>query len=247
MLDALLDVLFPRRCAGCGSGAWPFCSACVAEAVPLAPPWCARCGLPTEREVALCRSCPPREIATARAPFLFGGPVRAAVHRLKFSGWRAVAEALAAAMVTVPPPGVRPEVVAWVPLSHRRLAERGFDQAAALARIVGRRLGLPVEGLLLRTSDTSPQARRGGAERRAAMAGAFRVSRRPVPATVLLVDDVLTTGATAAACAHALLEGGGHSVHLLTAARAVSGPLPPRYTRLGSRPGLWLPGEKAPR
>jgi len=246
VLDPLLDILFPRRCAGCGSGAWPFCPACLAEAVPLTPPWCARCGLPTEREVARCRGCPPREIATARAPFLFSGPVRAAVHRLKFSGWRAVAEALATAMVAVPPPGGRPEAVSWVPLSRRRLAERGFDQAAALARVVARRLDLPVQGLLLRATDTSPQARRGGAERRAAMAGAFRVADRPPP-RVLLVDDVLTTGATAAACALSLLEAGARSVYLLTAARAISGPLPARYTRPGSRPGLWLPGEEAPR
>jgi predicted amidophosphoribosyltransferase len=158
-----------------------------------------------------------------------------------------VALALAAGMVTVPQPDARPEVVTWVPLSGRRLAERGFDQAAALARMVARLLDLPVRGLLVRSSDTSPQARRGGSERRVAMVGAFRAVGRPPPARVLLVDDVLTTGATAGACARSLLEAGARSIHLLTAARAVSGPLPPRYTRVGSRPGLWLPGEEAPR
>jgi ComF family protein len=213
--------------------------------VPLGPPWCDRCGLPAERPISSCAGCPPREVAAARAPFLFAGPVRAAVHRLKFSGWRAVAEALGAAMVAIAP-ATEPDAIAWVPLSRRRLRRRGFDQAERLADAVGARLGIPVLPLLIRTTDSSPQARRGGAERRTALVGAFRVSRRP-PAEVLLVDDVLTTGATAAACARALLDAGVGRVALLTAARAASRATPARYTQPGSRPGLWLPGEEAPR
>jgi len=245
VLDPLLDVLFPKRCAGCGTGPWPFCHVCLLQMVPLMPPWCRRCGLPAERSTARCRDCPPSEITATRSPFLFHGPVREAVHRLKYSGWRAVAEALGAAMQVVAPAEVA-DVVTWVPLSSRRLRERGFDQARRLANAVAPRLGLPVASLLVRVADTAPQARRGGQARRAVMAGAFRARARS-PGRVMLVDDVLTTGATAGACARALLDAGAERVVLLTAARAASGPLRAGYTQPGSRPGLWLPGEEAPR
>ena len=219
MVARALDVVFPRRCAGCGIGAWPFCEGCRRSLTPLEPPWCVRCGSPSLLDVPRCRDCPPEPLTSARAPFLFEGPARQAIHRLKFAGWRDVAAALAAAIVA--PPGLpAADVVTWVPLGRRRLSERGYDQARALAVALGHQLDLPVTRLLRRTSSTGPQARLGGAARREAMRGAFA----PVggcPALVLLVDDVLTTGATAAACAEALVEGGATQVHLAAAARAV--------------------------
>jgi predicted amidophosphoribosyltransferase len=89
------EIWFPRRCAGCGVGTWPFCDACRARLVVLQPPWCERCGRPWSRSKPRCADCPPEAIDTARSPFAFGGPARSAVHRLKFSGWRGVADALA--------------------------------------------------------------------------------------------------------------------------------------------------------
>jgi predicted amidophosphoribosyltransferase len=188
-------------------------------------------------------------VTTARAPFLYAGPARAAIHRLKFSGWRSVASALADAMVAAGAPAA--DAVTWVPLARRRLAERGYDQARALAVAVGARLDLPVVRLTRRAVATAPQARRPGEERRMAMQGAFEpLARSIVPDRVLLVDDVLTTGATAAACAEALATSGVREVALLTAARAFAGQeagkragKPGGYTRAGSQPGLWLPGE----
>ena len=172
----------------------------------------------------------------ARAPFLFHGPARHAVHRLKFAGWRPVAAALGGAMVAAWPPSAETDAVTWVPLSRRRLAERGFDQARALAEAVGAASSLSTVPLLERTVDLPPQARRSGAERRAAMAGAFR-SVGPCPPRVLLVDDVLTTGATVGACARTLRAAGARHVTVLTAARAVSAPLLARYTAGGLTPG----------
>jgi competence protein ComFC len=242
---SLLDLVFPLRCAGCGRGPWPFCPPCRQRLGAISPPLCERCGRPWANPAAACRDCPPPEIASARAPFLYEGPVRSALYGLKFSGWKAVAEALGAAMASVHTAEV--DVVTWVPLGHRRRASRGYDQARALARVVGSSLGLPVAPLLRRVAETGPQARRTADERRRAMRGVFAPAgrARPPPGRVLLVDDVLTTGATAAECAAVLLEdAGADSVALLTAARAVSGAIPARcYARRDSRPGLWLPGD----
>ena len=240
VLGRALDVVFPPRCAGCANGPWPFCEECVRELVALAPPWCDRCGRPAPRQVPRCVDCPPDPVSNARAPFLYAGPARRAIHRLKFSGWRHVADALAHAMVAVGPPRV--DAVSWVPLARRRLAERGYDQAQALARAVASRLELPLIHCARRVVATEPQARRSGEERRAAMAGAF-TPRGSAPDRVLLVDDVLTTGATASACARAVVEAGAREVSLLTAARAFARSEGRGYTRTGSRPGLWLPGD----
>jgi predicted amidophosphoribosyltransferase len=192
-------------------------------------------------------------VARARAPFLYAGPVRQALIRLKFGGERAAAQALApfmaAELESAPPAGPEPAaparpfaVVTWVPLGHRRRRARTFDQAEALARAVGALAGLPVVRMLGRRVETDPQARRPGAERRRALRGAFRAIRMP-PGSVLLVDDVLTSGATAAACAEELVAAGAVEVALLTAARSLGGPLPARcYDRAGSGLGLWLPG-----
>lgn len=244
MLARVLDVVFPRRCAGCGAGPWPFCEVCAKGLEPLEPPWCARCGAPSLIPVPRCRDCPPTAITTVRAPFRYEGPAREAIHRLKFTGWRDVAAALASAIAACDREAPA-DVITWVPLSRRRLAERGYDQARALAVALAHETGTPVVRLLRRTIATGPQARRAGADRLDAMRGAF-VPSRDVPDRVLLVDDVLTTGATAAACAQALREAGAHEVHVAVAARAVRA-LPPAtrgaYPRVGPRPGLWLPGD----
>jgi predicted amidophosphoribosyltransferase len=143
-----------------------------------------------------------------------------------------VGEALARALVALGPPPA--DVVTWVPLAPRRRAERGFDQAHVLAKALARQLGLPAAVYVRRVRATTPQARRAREQRFAAMAGAFApLGRgRPAPPTVLLVDDVLTTGATASACAAALVDAGARTVHLLTACRSFSDrPSSPRGSR----------------
>ena|SRR5688500_7064290 len=230
-LDRAVDVLFPRACAGCGVGPWPFCATCAGELVPLEPPWCRRCGRPSRVSVDRCRDCPPAPIASARAAFAYRGPAKAAVHRLKFSGWRGVGEALAAAVAALGPPPA--DAVTWVPLASRRRAERGFDQARVLARALARELDLPAVAFVRRTKATAPQARRTREERLEAMRDAFTcIPQKPVPSRLLLVDDVLTTGATASACAGALVQGGAREIHLLTACRSFTDRPPgPRGSR----------------
>jgi predicted amidophosphoribosyltransferase len=119
------------------------------------------------------------------------------------------------------------DVVSWVPLAPQRRGARGFDQAEILAAFVASKLGLDSAPLLTRVRDTTAQATRTGRQRRASLRGAFSPPDR-APPSVLLVDDVLTTGVTAATCAAALRKGGARRVAVLTAARSCRGTLPTR-------------------
>jgi ComF family protein len=243
LLDVVADVVYPPTCLSCGAGPALFCPSCLPGVGALTPPGCGRCGRPLEVPAPRCVDCPPSPIAWSRAPFLYTGPVRAALMRLKFGGLRSAARALARAMADAvgrdPPPGWSAEsewTLTWVPLGAARRRSRGFDQADALARAVAAALGAPCRPTLRRMVETSPQALRAGIDRRRAVAGAFRaVGASP---NVVLVDDVLTTGATAAECARALRAAGARRVGVLTAARAVSGAIPARcYTAPGLRSG----------
>ena len=174
--------------------------------------------------------------------------------RLKFAGLRSTAAAVAPWMVWAlarsPPPGtVGPEsiTVTWVPLGAARRRARGYDQAEALARAVGGLTGRPVRRLLNRVIETSPQAKRSGPARRLALRGAFTATEA-VPPAVLLVDDVLTSGATAASCADALRRAGAREVVALSAARSLGGPVPARcYNPPVSQPGSVVARERSSR
>ena len=239
MLRAALDAIFPPACAACGRGAWPFCADCAATLVGLGGAACRRCGVPDAAEPDGCPSCPPG-LDRVLAPFAYEGAARAAILRLKFSGRRSVAAALASPMASAI--GDATTVLTFVPLGAARRRERGFDQARLLAREVGRVFGVAPARLLARVRETAPQARRGAGERREAMRGAFAAVGE-MPAAVVLVDDVCTTGATAAACADALRAAGCREVTLLAAARAI----PRSYTRVGSASGSVVARGIAPR
>lgn len=224
-MAALTDVLFPPRCPACGGEGWPLCADCVADVAVITPPWCRRCGRPTEVPVDRCRDCPPGPIDSVRAAFVYEGPVARAIKAMKFSGWHALAGHVGRAMAAAS--GRQADVVTWVPLSRRRRSRRGFDQAELLARAVARATGIPAARLLRRVRDTRAQARLAAADRRSALRGAFAAAR-PAPPHVLLVDDVVTTGSTAAACAAVLRSAGAGRVDVLAAARSLGGPIPDR-------------------
>jgi ComF family protein len=176
--------------------------------------------------------------------------------RLKFGGLRSVADAVAPYMASAlqrappggwDPDGSEPPAVTWVPLGPHRRNRRGYDQAEALARALGRATGWPVSRLLQRGVETSPQARRTGAERASALRGAFEPAA-PAPPRVVLVDDVLTSGSTAAECARVLRAAGAAEVGALTAARSLQGPVPARcYNPAGLRPGSVVARETSSR
>jgi len=251
MFGGLLDALFPCHCLGCGGGEWPYCARCRLEVAVLGPPWCRRCGRPLEFSVEACRDCPPEALSWARAAYLYEGPVRKTLIRLKFGGLRSAVDVLSLAMMAALRKerggDAEPMVITWVPLGRRRRRARGYDQAEVLARQVAAGLRWPIRSLLERVVETPPQARRTGAERARAQRGAFRSTARP-PTMVLLVDDVLTSGATAAECARTLRAAGARHVGLLTAARSLGGDVPARcYNPPGLQPGSVVARENVSR
>jgi ComF family protein len=226
----LLELALPASCAACAAltdEERPLCDRCVVTLEPIERA-CPRCALPLVAVSAPCIACgaAPPPWRAAHAPYVFGGELAVAVRRWKL-GRRAEQTAalgrLLAPSLARLDPGV--EALVPVPLHPRRLRERGFNQASLLARAARRtaRAGPPVEELLDRVRDTAPQASLDdAAARRRNVRGAFAVRRAEARGRHLaLVDDVLTTGATAAECARALRAAGAARVDVLTLARAL--------------------------
>lgn len=154
----------------------------------------------------------------------FSGPARAALHALKYDGERRLAPVLSGLLAERwRQAGVRAELVGFVPVHATRRRERGFDQAELLARSAATSLGLPCLPLLRRRASTSAQHGLGRGARAANVGGVFEVAEAAVAAVVgrwiLLIDDVVTTGATLGGCAIALLDAGAEAVAGLTVAR----------------------------
>jgi ComF family protein len=220
---SLLDLLFPLRCLGCGREGSLLCPSCSGALPRVRQPVCRCCGT-SIRDGTLCPSCLSHTMTIdgIRSVLMFGGIARQAVHGLKYRHLKAMAaplgELLAGFLRSYPLPG---EVLVPVPLHPGRLRERGYNQAALLAKETGRLAGLPVvEGWLVRRRDTVTQAKTASAaERRSNVQDAFAATRDLRGESVLLIDDVCTTGATLDACASALKASGAGLIWGLTVAR----------------------------
>jgi ComF family protein len=219
----LEDIVFPPLCGGCGRrGAW-LCVRCRAELRSLPEPNCRRCGRVAERPVATCPACArwPVWIGSIRGAYLFDGPLRASIHRFKYRGEFARGSSLADLMLeTVVDQPVDADLVAFVALHPRRRRERGFDQAEILARRVADRLEHPLARDLARVVDTPSQVGRTAAERRANVQGAFAWNGESITgARIVLIDDVVTTGATMLAASAALRSAGADRIDGLSLAQ----------------------------
>jgi ComF family protein len=221
----VLDWLFRPQCAACCAPGAALCPSCASSLEALGPA-CPRCALPTGDRAVVCRRCASDPLPLDRivAPWRFGGQLASAIRRLKFTGASHVARTVAPLWAPlVAATWDDRAVVVPVPLHWRRRWRRGYDHAWLLAVHACAAAGVsrPV-ALLRRVRSCPPQSSLPAAARWANVHGAFavrdpaRVAGRPV----ILVDDVVTTGATMAACAHALRRAGAASIHGLALARA---------------------------
>ena len=195
----MLDLLLPQRCVVCGSGGRQLCTGCREELPRIEPPLCDRCGAPTAWPVERCRECAGRRLgfATARAAVGYDEGARRLVHAWKERGLRRLAaEAAALVAERVPPPDV--DALTFVPSDRARRLERGHNPAERLARELAAAWELPCLPLLERTR--GGRQRGSSAAERRSVRGAFRATGT-APCKVAVIDDVYTTGATAAATA----------------------------------------------
>lgn len=227
IVELIRRLLYPEDavCLSCGAlrvddAAFGLCAACSAHMEPLPQPMCPRCGLPGwAMECPACMQKPPDALDARIAAFPFDGPVRELIHALKYDCVLPAASGLAAVMAQYIP-ATPFDAIVPVPLYKNRLRTRGFNQAEALAAALSTHCGIPVKPLLRRTRNTKTQTALSTEGRHSNVQGAFEAVTPFSERRILLVDDVLTTGATALACAEALKAAGAAQVILLAAARA---------------------------
>lgn len=240
----LLDAIFPPRCAGAQNGCeiWSrelFCAVCARTLQPIAPPFCNLCGKPFDplsQASDVCADCranryhgaPP--FTAVRSLYAFEGAIRQAVHRLKYDGKTALSAPLANCMNEFLRQSSTRFVeiealthIVAVPLHRHRQRSRGYNQSELLANQLGRLTDVPVAPLLCRTRPTTPQVELSVRDRATNVQDAFalKLGANIEGATILLIDDVYTTGATLRECAHVLQKGGVAQVYGLTLARAL--------------------------
>jgi ComF family protein len=237
----LIDVILPRHCYHCGQpiaseGQGSFCEVCWGLIRLITPPYCPCCGQPFRSPVALtyspeyrcgvCRAAPP-PFDHARAVGRYEGPLRQAIHLLKYRGKLQVKRpllrlALEHFEIHFPAPVF--DAIIPVPLHRERLMQREFNQATVLANGIARHLEVPMlERQLVRVRSTRPQVELSGRERRQNVRRAFAVTNAAAleDKVLLVVDDVLTTGATLGEVAKTLKAAGARQVDVFALARVV--------------------------
>lgn len=228
----LVALALPPRCPGCGEvveADHRFCARCWGQLTLIAPPWCAACNLPFEFDrglEALCGEClaaPPVHDGV-RAAVAYGPAARSLALKLKYGGRTAYAATAARLMARLMPEDA--ELLVPVPLHRWRIWGRGFNQAALIARGLSRLSGVPIELDRLRRVKATPVLRGLGARGRTrAVASAFAMAptarERVRGRSVVLVDDVFTSGATTDACVRVLKRAGAARVTILCWARVL--------------------------
>jgi len=234
--SAAFQFFLPPQCPCCGKfldeGQQGFCAACLSEVRWIEPPFCSVCGTPFisgEVEDHPCGACVihRKYFRMARALAAFEGSLQGAIHRWKYEGNTHLTPFFAEWMTE----GLNRhwgvnalDFLIPVPLHPQRLRERGFNQALLLAEELSRRTGIPsLKTILKKKKPSLPQVNLSGVERERGLRGAFHVAegKELLGKSVLLIDDVYTTGATVNECSKALVKGGAERVDVLTLAHAL--------------------------
>jgi competence protein ComFC len=216
----VLDLLLPQRCVVCGLGGVQLCVPCLERLPRIEPPLCERCGTPTVWPVRRCRECAGRRLAfaSARAAVYYDDDVRALVAAWKERALRRLAAAAVSLVIEVVTPP-RADAVTFIPPDPDRGLKRGHHPPRQLAEELANHWKLPLVAPLRRRA-AKRQRGLSRAERRRNVAGMFN-AKSGVLGSIVLIDDVFTSGATANAAASALRKAGARRVEIVTFARVV--------------------------
>jgi competence protein ComFC len=220
----VLDLIFPPECPGCKTIGSRWCSDCRASVRNLPDPVCHVCGEPGKSQ-SICQDCidNPPAFDSLRSATLFEGKIREALHRLKYNRDIGLGEVLAPYLVDIyQNQNWDVDIVTAVPLSHKRLRMRGYNQAEILAKPFAGLIGKSYSNhIVQRVVDTRSQIDLSAVERRINVSGAFYANAMYIKQkSVIIIDDVSTTGSTISECALALKQAGAKKVYALTLARA---------------------------
>jgi ComF family protein len=222
--NVALNLLLPPRCAGCGGLGSTWCAECDASIRDLPEPTCERCGLPKPEQTD-CRACAASSYSftAARSRAIYAGPLRRALLHLKRHRNEELVKAFTEHLVgTLAETTWKPDLVIPIPLAHIRQQDRGFNQAALLAKPLAAKLGIGYEEqCLTRGRETGPQFHLPRLDRWANVEHVFTATPTVRGLRVLLVDDIMTTGATLSSAARELVGQDAAAVYGLTMARAI--------------------------
>lgn len=220
-----VDWLYPPVCGGCGKKGIRWCDACQEEVFKLQDKICPRCGS-FEPHGFLCKDClvKPRPFTACRSWGRYSGPLREAIHRLKYQNDIGLAESLSSHLLELYAlSGWKIDLITSVPLGLKRRKQRGYNQSNLLALPFAWAVNIPFKpGAIDRVRETVSQVGLSASLRHQNVRGAF--TARPALVNgkaVLIIDDVTTTGATLNSCAEALLNGGAKHVYCLTVAKSM--------------------------
>ena len=230
LFDPFLSLLYPPRCLVCHAlGESGLCAGCAAQIVPIAAPFCAVCGQAVPGDTDGCPDCRRRRPAfvRARAMGAYDGVLRSAIHQFKYRERPQMAVPLGRLLIVFAREqapalnGLRFDGVLAVPMHPTRQRQRGYNQSERLARVVGAELGLPLSlNALARVRPTRPQVGLSAEARRTNLRGAFSVRDTDAVTgkTLLLLDDVVTSGSSLYECCVTLKASGAAAVYALTLA-----------------------------
>lgn len=230
-LATCVDLLLPPACLLCGqplTSKKPFCSTCLAGMMPLGPAHCPCCAqpYPTGSSNHLCGTClrRPPAFSVVHAARIYQGVTKEAILRLKYRNQLTLAKPLGQFLGQAVIQGREaflPHCIVPVPLHPRRLRKRGYNQACEIARPLARQLEVPLDiRLLQRIRHTPPQQELPAASRRSNLRNAFTLTSSAAELSILLVDDVMTTGETVRECSRTLRAGGATEVQVAVFGRA---------------------------